>query len=285
MSAFLVDHDKCNFCGMCVAECSPRIIEMERAQALPFIIEDGEERCRKCGHCVAVCPTAAVSIDIMKAEECAPLNRELLPTAEQVELLLKSRRSIRSYKDKSVLRETLQKLIDIARYAPSGHNTQPVRWLIVEDLKETRRLAGLVAEWMRSIVEVNPQGAADWGFDRLVDAWDRGEDMILRGAPHIVVAYADEVYGPLGETACVIAMTYLELAAYSLDLGACWAGYFQVACGAYPPLTEALELPQGHRVYAAMMVGYPRNKFNCIPLRNGPEISWYRPSYKTSGYH
>ena len=278
MNAFLVDHDKCNFCGMCVAECSPRIIEMERAQALPFIIEDGEERCRKCGHCVAVCPTAAVSIDIMKAEECAPLNRELLPTAEQVELLLKSRRSIRSYKDKSVLRETLQKLIDIARYAPSGHNTQPVRWLIVEDLKETRRLAGLVAEWMRSIVEVNPQGAADWGFDRLVDAWDRGEDMILRGAPHIVVAHADEVYGSLGETASVIAMTYLELAAYSLDLGACWAGYFQVACGAYPPLTEALELPQGHRVYAAMMVGYPRNKFSCIPLRNEPEISWQRAS-------
>lgn len=285
MSAFTVDRDKCNFCGMCVAECSPRIIYMEGAQALPSIIEGGEERCRKCGHCVAVCPTAAVSIDIMKAEECTPLIRELLPTAEQVELLLKSRRSIRSYEDKSVPPETLQRLIDIARYAPSGHNTQPVRWLIAEDSKETRRLAGLVAEWMRSLVETNPQGAAALGFDRLVDAWDRGRDMILRGAPHIVVAHTDEVYGPLGETACVIAMTYLELAAYSLDLGTCWAGYFQVACGAYPPLTEALEFPQGHRVYAAMMVGYPRNKFSRIPLRNGPEISWRRASYKTSGYH
>jgi len=285
VSAFSADCDKCNFCGMCVAECSPRIIEMEGPQSLPFMIEDGEERCRKCGHCVAVCPTAAVSIDIMKAEECAPLSRELLPTAEQVELLLKSRRSVRSYEDKSVLPETLQKLIDIARYAPSGHNTQPVRWLIVEDSKETRRLAGLVAEWMRSIVEANPQGAADWGFDRLVDAWNRGEDMILRGAPHIVVAHADEMYGPLGETACVIAITYLELAAYSLDLGACWAGYFQVACVAYPPLTEALELPQGHHVYAAMMVGYPRYKFSRIPLRNEPEISWRRAAYKTSSYH
>jgi nitroreductase/Pyruvate/2-oxoacid:ferredoxin oxidoreductase delta subunit len=284
VSAFKVDRHKCNFCGMCVAECSPRIIYMEGAQVLPSIIEGGEERCRKCGHCVAVCPTAAVSIDTMKAEECASLNRELLPTAEQVELLLKSRRSIRSYEDKSVPRDTLQRLIEIARYAPSGHNTQPVRWLIVEESKETRLLAGLVAEWMRSIVEVNPQGATDWGFDRLVDAWDRGEDMILRGAPNIIVAHADKVYGPLGETACVIAMTYLELAAYSLDLGACWAGYFQVACGAYPPLMEALELPQDHRVYAVMMVGYPRNKFRSIPLRNEPEISWHRAAYSNSGY-
>ena len=284
MSAFSVDCDKCNFCGMCVAECSPRIIDMEGPQSLPFMIEDGEERCIKCGHCVAVCPTAAVSIDIMDAEECAPLSRELLPTAEQVELLLKSRRSIRSHEDKPVLRETLQKLIDIARYAPSGHNIQPVRWLIVEDTKETRRLAGLVAEWMRSIVEANPKLATDLGFDRLVDAWDRGEDMILRSAPHIIMAHADKAYGPLGETACIIAMTYLELAAYSLDLGACWAGYFQVACGAYPPLTEALELPQGHQVYAAMMVGYPRYKFSRIPLRNEPEISWRQAACKTSGY-
>jgi len=51
---------------------------------------------------------------------------------------------------------------------------------------------------MRSIVEANPKLATDWGFDRLVDAWDRGEDMILRSAPHIIMAHADKAYGPLG---------------------------------------------------------------------------------------
>jgi nitroreductase len=127
---------------------------------------------------------------------------------------------------------------------------------------------------MRIIVETNPQGATDWGFNRLVDAWDRGEDMLLRGAPHVIIAHSNEFYGSMGETACIIAATYLELAAYSLGLGACWAGYFQVACGAYSPLREALELPQGCRVYAAMMVGYPRYKFSSIPVRKEPEISW-----------
>jgi len=34
----------------------------------------------------------------MKPEECVPISKKLLPTAEQVEHFLKSRRSIRVYK-------------------------------------------------------------------------------------------------------------------------------------------------------------------------------------------
>jgi nitroreductase len=36
--------------------------------------------------------------------------------------------------------------------------------------------------------------------------------------------------------ACAIALTYLELATYSLGLGACWAGYFSAAAAFYPPM-------------------------------------------------
>lgn len=274
MSLFTVDEEKCNFCGMCVDECSPRVIAKQGQKSPPYMVDDGEEDCLRCGHCVAVCPTAAISIDIMSPEQCEPLKRRLLPSAEQVELLLKSRRSIRSYRDEPVPREKLEKLIDMARYAPSGHNSQPVQWLVVEDTNETRLLAGLVVEWMRAIVESKPEMAASMRFDCIVEQCDAGYDYILRGAPHVIVAHADKANAAMAPTASVIALTYLELAAYASGLGACWAGYFHFACGSYKPLQEALALPEGHQVHGAMMLGYPRHRFSRIPPRNAPSIAW-----------
>ena len=274
MSLFTVNEDKCNFCGMCVDECSPRIIVQDGPDSLPYMVDTGEEACMRCGHCVAVCPTGAVGIEIMAPEQCGTLDRKLLPTAEQVELLLKSRRSIRSYKDEPVPRAKLERLIDIARYAPSGHNSQPVQWLVVEDESETRRLGGMVVEWMRTIVESKPEMAASLRFDRIVALCDGGDDIILRGAPQVIVAHADKMYAAMAPTASVTALTYRELAAYAMGLGACWAGYFHFACGSYKPLQEALNLPEGHQVHGAMMVGYPRHRFSRIPLRNAPTIAW-----------
>ncbi len=98
MSIFTIDDAKCNRCGICVLECPPRIIEIKEPKALPTVVKDQEDRCITCGHCVSVCPFGAIALKAMKPEDCTLLSKELLPTAEQVEHFLKSRRSIRSYK-------------------------------------------------------------------------------------------------------------------------------------------------------------------------------------------
>lgn len=272
MTTFTVD-EKCNRCGLCILECPAGIIESEQPEALPSWVEGGEERCIVCGHCVAVCPVDAVSLDTMRPEECPLVRRESLPSAEQVELLLKSRRSVRACREQPVPRELLAKLIDIARYAPSGHNAQPVQWLVIEDTKEVRRLSGLVADWMRRLVKAAPEAARLSHFDLLVADWDGGRDRIMRGAPHAIVAHAPKD-DPGAQEAGAIALTYLELAAYSLGLGACWAGYFQGAAVFYRPMTEALHLPEGHGSLGAMMIGYPSHRLRRIPLRNQPRITW-----------
>jgi nitroreductase len=46
----------------------------------------------------------------------------LLPEPEYVEHYMRVRRSIRAYKDEAVERDVLAKLIDIARFAPTGSN-------------------------------------------------------------------------------------------------------------------------------------------------------------------
>jgi nitroreductase len=62
--------------------------------------------------------------------------------------------------------------------------------------------------------------------------------------------------------ACIIALTYLELAVTSFGLGACWAGYFSAAANMGPPMKKALGLPEEHNSFGAMMVGYPKYKYH-----------------------
>jgi hypothetical protein len=46
------------------------------------------------------------------------------------------------------------------------------------------------------------------------------------------------------------------------------------AVNAYPPLFEALKLPGDHKAFGAVMVGYPKLKYQRLPLRNNPKICW-----------
>lgn len=201
------------------------------------------------------------------------MRKESLPTSEQAELFLRSRRSTRGYKDKRVPRDVLEKLIDIARYAPTGSNAQPVQWLVVEDTSEVRRLAGLVSDWMAIMVKKMPPGVDLDRANSLVERQQMGQDVVMRGAPHLIIAHAPKNLPTAGQDG-TIALTYLELSAYSLGLGACWAGFFQMAAILHPPIMESLELPEEHRCLGALMIGYPRYKFSRVPVRNQPPVIW-----------
>jgi nitroreductase/NAD-dependent dihydropyrimidine dehydrogenase PreA subunit len=273
MSLFTVDQKECRQDGLCVAECPASLIEIIEKGGFPTPIAGAEERCINCGHCVSICPHEALSLKKMSPKDCLPVRKELLLSPEHCEHFLRSRRSIRNYKEKRVSRDLLQKLIETARYAPTGHNSQPVHWLVIEDPTEVRRLGGLVADWMRSLLAERAEYALSMHMDRVVDSWDKGNDRILRSAPHLAVAHGLSTM-PMFQSSCFIALTYLELAAPSLGLGTCWAGYFTAAVNSYPPLQKALALPQGHQIIGAAMIGYPKYSYQRMPPRNKPEITW-----------
>ena len=146
MALLTVDPEKCARDGICVAECPARIVEPADEESYPSLIEGGEEFCINCGHCVTVCPRGALSLETMAPEECWPVQKELLPSAEQVDQFMRSRRSIRSYRKEPVDEALLSTLIDVARYAPSGHNSQPVHLLVIDGLDQVQHLAGIVVD-------------------------------------------------------------------------------------------------------------------------------------------
>lgn len=273
MSLLTIDQDKCKCNGLCVKECPTQIIEMTDKEAFPSLVENAEDYCLKCGHCVAICPHDALTLKDMPLDESPPLQKELLPGAENMKQLLTARRSIRRFKKEPVPHDLLKDLIDVARYAPTGSNKQQVNWTVFEDSAEIKHLAGMVIDWIRLMSGKMPDEDMNKRMERLVARWDNGIDPILHGAPHLILVHSQSDL-PLAQTDCVIALTYLELYAYSQGLGTCWAGYLNSAANFYPPLIEALNLPAEHKCFGAVMLGYPQYKYTRIPKRNAPLITW-----------
>ena len=270
---FSVDTELCNRDGICVEACRRHIIEMKDKDTVPSPTAEAEELCVDCGHCVSVCPTGALSLATMTPEDCPEIQDDRQISEEQAEQFLRSRRSIRWYRDKPVEREKLDKLIQIAGYPPSGHNARPVRLTIVEGKAEVKRMSTLVIDWIRLMIEESSAMADYLRFDRIIGFWEKGEDTICRNAPNLIISHAPES-GRLTHVDCILALAYMELAAYPMGLGATWAGFVMNATNLYPPLAEAMALPEDHKCFGVLMLGYPDIEFIRMPLRKSPLVTW-----------
>jgi len=180
MGLVAVDESKCKRDGICAAECPTRIITLDGDEGFPVIAPKYEASCLTCGHCVVVCPNGAMSISGVAIQDCPEIDKDLQLSWEQAEQFLRSRRSIRVYKDKEMERQTMQKLIETARYAPTASNAQNVHWLVINDRDQLKELSGQTVEWMRQAIKAQPDSLPSY-FKPTVAGWIAGYDVILRG--------------------------------------------------------------------------------------------------------
>jgi nitroreductase/ferredoxin len=266
-----VDESLCITCGSCIRACSGGLITKKD---FPVPIENGWDLCIDCGHCVAICPTGAMHQRYMGPEDCEPIDIHLIPRWDRVRQFLISRRSIRGYVNKPIEKEKILQLLDVARYAPNGGNRQVVRWLVINDPAEVHRIAGMTIDWMKSVKDTNPALYQEAKLGLFVETWESGKDPISRGAPCIIQAYAkkDERTAP---PAAMIAIAHIQLAAPALGLGTTFTGSINTASQSYPPLIEALGLPEGSIPYGTFVIGYPTEKYLRIPRRKPVDVTWH----------
>ena len=273
MSLLIVDESKCKRDGFCARDCPTAIIRLKDKESYPEMVPGAEQYCLTCGHCVAVCPHGAMSHTKVPFEECTPIQKELVINEAQALQFLRSRRSTRFFKDKPVEKQKIQRLIETARYAPTASNTQLVEWLVFNDKDTIKGFAKMAVDWARALLEKDPRSAKFPYIPGIVAAWDFGYDAVLRGAPAMVVASAPK-QDLNGTVNLSVALSYLELAAPSMGLGACWAGLLKGALLAWQPLQKAIGLPEDHTQHYPMILGYPKAKYFRLPQRKPPKITW-----------
>jgi nitroreductase/NAD-dependent dihydropyrimidine dehydrogenase PreA subunit len=272
MGLLTIDETRCKKDGLCASECPMVIIKLKDGDSFPEIVPEGEGICNDCGHCVAICPHDALDHARVPRESSPLIEKDLAINEDQAVQFLRSRRSIRFFKEQPVEREMLQRLIEIARYAPSGGNLQPVEWLAFTDPDSIKGIAERTVAWMRTVLEKAPKSVPPY-FPLIVGAWDMGYNSVTWSAPVLVLASAPKE-AISGRADVTLALAFLDLAAPKLGLGTCWAGLIYGAMQASAAVREAAGLPEEHPHYYPMMVGYPKRKYRRVPERKAPKITW-----------
>jgi nitroreductase/NAD-dependent dihydropyrimidine dehydrogenase PreA subunit len=273
MALIHVDHKKCEKKWICVEVCPLEILALDPEQG-PQVRPGMGNTCIACGHCVAACPHGALDNVRNPLARQTPLPPYPLVDAATAFNFLRSRRSIRCYRDAPVPRTILRQLLEIARYAPSGHNSQGLAYIVVEGDTALDRVRSVVLAWMRGMIQTQPQLAEMLHLASIVKASEAGRDMILRGAPQLVVATGENA-SRMAQVSTTLALEYVEIYATALGLGTCWAGYVQVCAQQHPGLATLLRVPENRMITGAMMVGYPKYRYHQLPERDPLQVTWH----------
>lgn len=265
MDLINVNQLKCTKCGICSKVCPTVVLS---------ITENGPnasnaKNCISCGQCVAVCPHGA--LDNIKSPIAEQIDIENFPVinSKTAENFLRSRRSIRCFKDTPVPREKLLELINIAHYAPTASNSQSISYIIIENKKILEKAIKTIYNWMENQLTLH------WSFPRHIQTYKAtGIDTILRNAPHLIIATAPKDFKN-GRENTISQLTYAELYAPTIGLGSCWAGLFEFcAFSNYAPLLSLFNISEDRIITGAIMVGHPKYSYKKLVERNPLDITF-----------
>ena len=261
MDLLQVDKSKCLKCGICVESCPSCILSMgEEGPKCDF-----DRGCMACGHCVAVCPVGALENKYTPLEKQRPITKPMLD-AETAYEFMRMRRSVRTFKPACPTEEELTKLLDITRYAPTAGNSQGMYYVVIRDSEKIKAIADAVADWMEEEIAAGSENKRY--FTTVLRAYrDRGQDIIARNAPCLIVAHTRRL-NTTGVSNAEQCWGYAELFAPTIGLGTTIAGFIQ-SCGiaGYKPLLDLVDLPAKYKMVGCLMVGYPKYKFRRMPER------------------
>ena len=171
-----------------------------------------------------------------------------------------TRRSVRRYKPDPVPNELINKLIDAARWAPTGGNLQSWLFYVIKN-----------KQMINDIVNTTYIG-----FDKVTGRPQKW----IGSAPVIIVIGADTKqhkarYGRMGSERGTIfeigaCIENILLGATALGLGSCWVVGFDET-----ELAQLVKLPKGVKLLSLVTIGYPQKVPSPPPRFSVEEITTY----------
>lgn len=224
----------------------------------------------------------------------APVERRAFDV-EEVERLIRTRRSVRLYKKDAVPEDLIRRVIDMARWAPSGANSQPWRFVIVRDRALIEEIRRVVVRWMEITQKVFTRPGPGWKVLKLL--WRvlmpgtfrtieprilqgmrallefRNTDVLLR-APVLVVILGNRCSSTALED-CSAATQTMALSAHALGLGSCWIGFAEKFLPYSRAMKKRLGIGGDWFLATVSTLGYPLVDYGrAVIERDEPEVVW-----------
>ena len=249
-----VDLAKCIGCGMCRRDCPADNISITDNKA---VIKS--QVCIKCGHCVAVCPKGAVSMTGFE-EPPVEIKKPVILDPQQLMDAIRTRRSIRQFKNKSVAQEVTAQIIEAGRLTPSGENAQDVSYFVLKDNME--RFEKMAVRLFKRLLP----------FARLVNPMAKNKEIddhffFFQAPVAIVIAAKEDINGAL-------AAQNMEFVAEANGLGVLYSGFFTMVVNHSRRLRTALHIPKGKKAVTTLVLGYPKIRYQRSAQRDTADIRY-----------
>lgn len=196
--------------------------------------------------------------------------------------LVRTRRSIRKFSVAPVSREDLLRVLEAARWAPSNHNRQPWRFIVLEDKSQiaglAERVSGTLAAKLVNLPAVASGYAAE--FSRYATFFSQAPVLILVLHKH-PAGFSQALLREVGQPELVsgeplsaaMAVQNLLLAAHALGLGSC---VLTAPLVVREVLSGEVRLPAGHDPTCFVALGWPAEEPPPPRRKNIEQIAEFR---------
>lgn len=229
------------------------------------------------------------------AEKLTPVVERVPYPVDQIERLIRSRRSVRLYEKTPVPEDLIRKVIDLAHWAPSGMNAQPWKFVVVRDPERIEEIRAVTLKGMDLCLKTLTRKGFGWLVLKfLFRVFNPGlfktmDPRVIQGMRSICESKSADTYHKAPVLILVLgnkrAQTWLEdcsaatqnlaLAAHAMGLGSCWIGFAKFI--KYSPGTmKRLGVPRGWTIASVSTLGYPwrGTAYDQPSDRKDPEIEW-----------
>lgn len=180
---------------------------------------------------------------------------------------IKTRRSIRRFKEEPVAKEVIQELIDTAVWAPSASNRQPWGFAVITDRDYLKRLSDEAKVDLLAKMGDQPES------QRYRAMMQNPDFNIFHNAPAVIIIYGkkDNTWSKYD---CSMVAQNLMLAAWEKGLGTCWIGFAHHVCNT-PEFKAKHNISDEYELMAPIILGYPETlPKGAVPRKEFPIFYW-----------
>ena len=285
MSWVSIDKTKCDGCGLCILRCPGVFGKLDDE----IVAQADISNCNVCGHCISLCKSQAIVHSEMNMENFPAGDEEANFETGKFIQFIRNRRSHRHFKNKAIPRADMETLIDACRYAPTGGNSQSIEIIVLTNRGKIKKLSDHVIDFFidagDKVSQLIAQLAAEgkeppeslarlrqYG-ERFKLARDAGQDPIFHDAPVVMIFHASQDLGSPKDD-CVIASTTLSLLARTMGIESTYIGLLVGAARGNQEIHSELQLPPGNELSSALIMGYPRLKYQYAVDRKPIRTRW-----------
>lgn len=181
---------------------------------------------------------------------------------------IRKRRSVRAYEPAQVSKELLDLIIEAGNEAPSAMNSQPWRFVVVQDPDSRKKLLRAALPNAKKILSL-AKDADPERYAAIMKRLEEQEDPVYYSAPAVIFVIGS---GRYADHSCPLACENMMLAAHSLGLGSCWVGFGSMVVDD-PGIVSLLGLQPEEKIYGPILIGHPKGYPDRPPKKN-PVTKW-----------